>query len=782
MTLATGSRGASTREIFKDPGHIPGCEGIPSPCGVAVALGTLDGEYASQEAAYDDRFDGVPGFSKTFVAGTDTFARGWMQTFSDLARRYDVYILGSNNQPEFRESVDPTEIEEFADPDLENPTSAFVATGPEVYNEAFMWGPKNVTPDGPRPLRNVVASNKKVPLTDIENLITLTPGPSTGPDAIENVRPFRIPGTKARMSFATSLPAFVYDGGPVTPFGEAPGPGIDPCADTSKYYMYCLDALGTNLVMQDEANPGEWATQSGWQPLEWMSSTWRSSADPTVELRLQRHPAHGRQPRRPAVRRSDRDHPARAEGPARGQAGAGEVQLRRQRPPPARGSVAVRGLRRPEARVPRTRALGCSRRPAQRAARHRRPRSHRGPAIPARTTTSRRRSSPTCRTRRSPTGTTAADANSPMRDHRGMETGSQPLRDAHGRSISDLRVSVTDRCNFRCQYCMPADGLPWLERDEVLSLRGDRAPRRPAGPARHRGRPADRWRAARPPRVPATGLDARPGPGARRPLADDQRLPARAGRRRARRCRHRPGQRLDRLARPRPLLPDHPPRRACRRSSAGSRRSPRHPRVRPIKVNAIAMRDFTERRGRCASSSWPGPTDYQVRFIEFMPLDADGAWTPDAVLTGAEIRALIERTHELVEVPREPSATARVYRFADGDRRDRLHQPGQRALLRGLQPPPPHRRGQAPHLPLLDPRDRPPRAAPHRRLRRRPRGDHPRRRLAQGAQAPRRRARLPPPAAVDERHRGVDNPGGMLRLRRPLPPVGAVLRDGKTCR
>ena len=207
-----------------------------------------------------------------------------MQTFSDLARRYDVYILGSNNQTEFRESVDPTEIEKFADPDVADPTSAFVATGPEVYNEAFMWAPRNVTADGPRPLRNVVASNKKVPLTSIEQLISLTPGPSTGPDAIENVRPYRIPGTKARMSFATSLPAFVYNGGAVTPFGEAPGPGIDPCSDTSKYYMYCLDALGTNLVMQDEANPGEWATQSGWQPLEWMSSTWRSSADPTVDF------------------------------------------------------------------------------------------------------------------------------------------------------------------------------------------------------------------------------------------------------------------------------------------------------------------------------------------------------------------------------------------------------------------------------------------------------------------------------------------------------------------
>src|SRR5215203_3000212 len=44
----------------------------------------------------------------------------------------------------------------------------------------------------------------------------------------------------------------------------------------------------------------------------------------------------------------------------------------------------------------------------------------------------------------------------------------EQLVDGHGRQISDLRVSVTDRCNFRCQYCMPADGLPWLEREAVL--------------------------------------------------------------------------------------------------------------------------------------------------------------------------------------------------------------------------------------------------------------------------------------------------------------------------
>ena len=45
-----------------------------------------------------------------------------------------------------------------------------------------------------------------------------------------------------------------------------------------------------------------------------------------------------------------------------------------------------------------------------------------------------------------------------------------PLIDGHGRHIGDVRISVTDRCNFRCQYCMPAEGLPWLERSAVLSF------------------------------------------------------------------------------------------------------------------------------------------------------------------------------------------------------------------------------------------------------------------------------------------------------------------------
>src|ERR671915_634486 len=44
-----------------------------------------------------------------------------------------------------------------------------------------------------------------------------------------------------------------------------------------------------------------------------------------------------------------------------------------------------------------------------------------------------------------------------------------PLVDRFGRVASDLRISITDRCNFRCRYCMPPEGLPWLPKNEILS-------------------------------------------------------------------------------------------------------------------------------------------------------------------------------------------------------------------------------------------------------------------------------------------------------------------------
>src|SRR6476619_4540059 len=46
----------------------------------------------------------------------------------------------------------------------------------------------------------------------------------------------------------------------------------------------------------------------------------------------------------------------------------------------------------------------------------------------------------------------------------------EPLRDSWGREIRSVRVSVTDKCNFRCTYCMPAEGLEWLRRAEILTF------------------------------------------------------------------------------------------------------------------------------------------------------------------------------------------------------------------------------------------------------------------------------------------------------------------------
>jgi hypothetical protein len=213
----------------------------------------------------------TPGLAQGFVATTDTAVRAFAETFSDLAKRYDLYLLGSSNLPRFTESTRADDLALFAPAGAR---SAFVVTDPRVYNTVFLWGPHDVRSDGPRPLRNVVARNDKVPLTPIEELLSLTPGAAT----VENLRPYRVPGTRARLGFATSLPAFVY--------GDAVA---DPCADIAQHYMRCLDRLGANVVIQDEANPGRWTGGDGdgvskWQPLSWMRSTYRATSDPSVRF------------------------------------------------------------------------------------------------------------------------------------------------------------------------------------------------------------------------------------------------------------------------------------------------------------------------------------------------------------------------------------------------------------------------------------------------------------------------------------------------------------------
>src|SRR3954454_14834300 len=90
-----------------------------------------------------------------------------------------------------------------------------------------------------------------------------------------------------------------------------------------------------------------------------------------------------------------------------------------------------------------------------------------------------------------------------------------------------------------------------------------------------------------------------------------------------------------------------------------------HPEVHPIKVNAVAMRNFTEQEA-IPFAEFARSTAFQVRFIEFMPLDADHAWSADQLRSGAERRAIIDAVHPIEDLPREPSSTARVFRFRDG--------------------------------------------------------------------------------------------------------------------
>jgi GTP 3',8-cyclase len=240
----------------------------------------------------------------------------------------------------------------------------------------------------------------------------------------------------------------------------------------------------------------------------------------------------------------------------------------------------------------------------------------------------------------------------------------EPLRDGHGRAIRDLRLSVTDRCNFRCQYCMPAEGLPWLERSEILSFEeierivtvlagiGVRSVRLTGGePLVRRDLPGLVRRLAA-----IDGLDDLSLTTNGYLLDRDAEALVAAGVNRF-------NVSVDSLQRDRFFQQTR--RDALPRVLAGLEALARFPAAHPIKINVVALRDFTEEEV-LPFARFAREHPFEVRFIEFMPLDADHAWSPDRVLTGGEIRAEIERHWTLEPITREPGATARSYRFADG--------------------------------------------------------------------------------------------------------------------
>jgi len=241
----------------------------------------------------------------------------------------------------------------------------------------------------------------------------------------------------------------------------------------------------------------------------------------------------------------------------------------------------------------------------------------------------------------------------------------EPLVDSWGRQIESVRISVTDKCNFRCTYCMPAEGLQWLPRDEVLTFE-------------ETARLVRLLAAMGVSEVRLTGGE----PLIRRDLPDLVRMLAAI-----------PGVEdlslttngvlLDRLAGPlveaglkrinvsldslsHTRFAELTRRDALDKVLAGLEEAERYPELRPIKVNCVAIKGFTEQEVP-ALAELARRKPYVIRFIEFMPLDADEVWRDDQVLTGGEIRALIEEIHgPLVELPAKASSTSKRYSFADG--------------------------------------------------------------------------------------------------------------------
>ena len=239
-----------------------------------------------------------------------------------------------------------------------------------------------------------------------------------------------------------------------------------------------------------------------------------------------------------------------------------------------------------------------------------------------------------------------------------------PLTDGWGREIKSVRISVTDKCNFRCRYCMPAEGLEWLGRDELLtfeelarvtrvlaSMGVDEVRLTGGEPLARKDLPTLVAMLAEIPGVDDLSLttngvllDRFAGP-----LVD-------AGLKRL-------NVSLDSLSHVR--FAEITRRDALDRVLAGLEAAEQYAELRPIKVNCVAIRGFTEEEVP-ALAELARRKPYVVRFIEFMPLDAEERWSGDDVLTGAEIRALIEERWPLEETPAKPSSTARRFRFADG--------------------------------------------------------------------------------------------------------------------
>jgi cyclic pyranopterin phosphate synthase len=251
--------------------------------------------------------------------------------------------------------------------------------------------------------------------------------------------------------------------------------------------------------------------------------------------------------------------------------------------------------------------------------------------------------------------------------HQHLDTTSlaAPLVDSFGRVHTSLRISVTDRCNIRCFYCMPDENVRFKPRNELLTF--EEIARfveavAPLGISKLRltgGEPLVRADLAKLVRllagIPGIADLALTTNGIL--LAEQAVALRRAG--------------LSRLNVSLDTLSEYKFREISRREGldrvlAGIFAA-RQAGFDNIRLNAIAMRGITEQEV-VPLAQFARHHDFEVRFIEFMPLDAENAWQKEQVLTGEEIRAIIEQSiGPLVPAERpDPSQPAQDFVFADG--------------------------------------------------------------------------------------------------------------------
>jgi len=239
----------------------------------------------------------------------------------------------------------------------------------------------------------------------------------------------------------------------------------------------------------------------------------------------------------------------------------------------------------------------------------------------------------------------------------------QPLVDSFGRVTDYLRLSVTDRCNLRCRYCMPAGGLPWVPREQVLTFEemirfvriaitlGVSRVRVTGGePLLRRDLPALIEQLVNLPGLEDLSLTTNAIL-----LSDHAQALYRAGLRRINIS-------LDSL---RPEVFAQIARRNLLDRVMAGIESAAAAGFRPIKLNMVVVRGLNEDEIE-AFAALTRRTPFHVRFLEYMPLDGYGNWDRSKIVAGDEILGRLQKLGRLDPIPsKDPSDVALRFRFAE---------------------------------------------------------------------------------------------------------------------